>query len=731
MVKPPLAPSIDTLIDEALTAQKGGDLENAIAKYDHALSLDPEHAEALHFLGLCHHQKGDHDKAIPLLVSAVTKRPDIEMFHFNLGLVQSAAGDLASATATFANMFETGVRSPELLNAYAVALKNSGDWEMSEHVFRMLLADHPKSIDGHYNLGNLYLRQGRAGEAQRLFEAAMALAPDHPDITKNYAAAVQRSGETARAQAILEDHLKVSPNDAGALINLGVIYRQIGRLTDATALLRRATEHSPHSAEAHYNLGAIYATQNKIEDAREAFIAATRMDAAQVSAKWASVLTLPQIYGSEDQIAEARADVTEGLQRLTAAPLPNRVSDLAPLLAAAEERTLFSLAYQGLDDKPLMSLWGRFIHSIAARALPELAEPIAGSVGHKLRIGFASAHWREHTIEKLFSRWMTSLRPDQFDVHLISTIGPGDATTKALSNQIGHAHTSARGTVDLATFIRGLKLDVIIYSDIGMDPRSQFLAALRLAPCQLVAFGHPVTTGLPTVDGFLTSDLMETEHGDTHYTEDLVRLPNLGVEYARPAVPEGPFPAHDFLCAQSLFKILPRQDDVFAQILGAAPGASLAFFAHPIPEVTAAFETRLSSALRKRHLDPEKRLVFIPPCERETFLKHLAGAKVVLDTFAWSGGNTSLETLAMGTPVITMPGDLMRSRHSAAMLQRAELDEWIVGTPDEYVERAVSCLFADAQLTASIATLSQNSVRLYHDTSPSEALSAFCLSQRH
>ena len=69
---------------------------------------------------------------------------------------------------------------------------------------------------------------------------------------------------------------------------------------------------------------------------------------------------------------------------------------------------------------------------------------------------------------------------------------------------------------------------VLLYPEVGMDMIVGWLAAQRLAPVQCVAWGHPETTGMPTIDYFLSSDFMEPPDAATHYTESLVRMPHLG-----------------------------------------------------------------------------------------------------------------------------------------------------------------------------------------------------------
>ena len=189
---------------------------------------------------------------------------------------------------------------------------------------------------------------------------------------------------------------------------------------------------------------------------------------------------------------------------------------------------------------------------------------------------------------------------------------------------------------------------------------------------------------------------MEPSNGADHYSEALIQLPNLSCTFSRPQRPSSTVPQHDFLCAQSLFKVAPSQDTAFADILTESPGATLTFISHPIKQVTSAFQERLAATLKNRGVDSDQRLVFLPPCDRDTFLGHLMGARVILDTFEWSGGNTSLEALAMGTPVVTLPGRFMRGRHTMAMLTLINRPDWIARDTDDYVAKSAA-LFSDKQ----------------------------------
>jgi CRISPR-associated protein Csy1 len=191
---------------------------------------------------------------------------------------------------------------------------------------------------------------------------------------------------------------------------------------------------------------------------------------------------------------------------------------------------------------------------------------------------------------------------------------------------------------------------------------------------------------------------MEPADAGAHYTEDLIALPGLGVRYSMPATP-GPLPREKlglptdrriYVCPQSLFKIHPAMDAVMARLLEADPQGVLLFYQGGARAVTERFAARLQRALAARGIAPGGQLKFLPRMNPEAFRRVLAAADVVVDTLHWSGGNTSLDAISAGTPIVTLPGRFMRGRQSAAMLGLMGLGELVAASEDDYVERAVA-----------------------------------------
>jgi len=229
-----------------------------------------------------------------------------------------------------------------------------------------------------------------------------------------------------------------------------------------------------------------------------------------------------------------------------------------------------------------------------------------------------------------------------------------------------------------------------------MGPISAKLAAQRLAPVQCNSWGHPDTSGFPTLDYFLSSDLMEPSQAQQHYCEKLIRLPNLSV-YCEPIEP--PMLASEraafgmrpsacvYWCAQSLFKYLPQYDPVFPRIAQEAGDCQFVFIEYP--GVTDLFRLRLERAFGQCGLRAEDHCLILPRLEPGRFLAATGLSDVFLDSIGWSSCNTTLEALVYDVPIVTLRGDLMRGRHSAAMLDRMGMTITVCESIEEYVAFAV------------------------------------------
>jgi predicted O-linked N-acetylglucosamine transferase (SPINDLY family) len=266
---------------------------------------------------------------------------------------------------------------------------------------------------------------------------------------------------------------------------------------------------------------------------------------------------------------------------------------------------------------------------------------------------------------------------------------------------------------------------VLIFPEIGMDKVTAQLAAQRLAAVQCVSWGHPVTSGFPTIDYFISSDLMEPADAAGHYSEKLVRLPNLSIyleppDVAPPAIDRAKLGLREkavvYWCGQSLPKYLPQFDEVFARIAAEVPDAQFVFIEFGGGSgVTELFRNRLERAFRAAGLNAGDHCVFLPRLAPDLFVAAIGQCDVVLDSIGWSGCNSILESLVHNFPVVTLAGAMMRGRHAAAILEMMDVGETTARTIDEYVAIAGALGRDGAKRNALSAQIAGQKHRIYRD----------------
>jgi len=377
--------------------------------------------------------------------------------------------------------------------------------------------------------------------------------------------------------------------------------------------------------------------------------------------------------------------------------------------------TNFFLAYQGGDDRALQAGYAALVARAVGTIAPQWLAPIARRplAGRRIRVGFASAFFHVGTCGRYFKSWISDLDRDRFEV-VVYHLFPGmDDVASEIARGADRfrefSGSRARPSI-VAPAIRADELDVLVYPELGMDVTSFALAALRLAPRQYAGWGHPVTTGHATIDAFFSCEAMEPDGAEAHYVEPLIRLPGIGTRYERPDVPadasrqrfglpDGPVL---LLCPQSLFKIHPENNALFADILAQNPAAMLVLFAGRHPAITDQFMRRFARTLDRHGIAIRERTRVLPPVGHDDYLRINLVCDAMVDTLHWSGGNTSLDALACGLPVVTLPGPFMRGRQSAGMLSLLGVPELIASDRADYVALA-SRLIAEPAWRRSLA----------------------------
>ena len=505
-----------------------------------------------------------------------------------------------------------------------------------------------------------------------------------------------------------------------------------GRVPAALALAERVVKRHPDSSAAQWLWVKRLTDETPLAALRELqrvpITTVVALDPDAVDA----ALTLPEQYADDAAIEAWRERYTVGVNALAAAVAYASLVDDAR--KALVRHTAFRLAYHGRDDLPLQCARGDMLSALILPLTPSLAARDR-SVTTKLRIGFASKHVRDCTVGQYFKHFFTDVADAQIGVHIYAC-GKRDAFTDEVQShvdQLTHFDDDDNALMAMANAIANDALDVLIYPEIGMEPIIEKLAAMRLAPLQCALWGHPVTTGLPTMEVFFSAAALEPAHAQQHYRERLQLLPGLGTCYPTPPAPsslnraELGLPADGALivCAQSPFKWSPDFTLAAAAILRQSSDAKLVVFDSPVASRSRVFDDYLAHFFTPENIDVKARLIRLPQRSREDFLSVLAACDLALDTFGFSGGNTSLDALSVGLPVVTLPGEFMRGRQTFAMLRELHADvcEALIATDEaDYIQRATG-LVQDAPTRSRLRSVIRNNVhKLFDDPAPVAAL---------
>jgi predicted O-linked N-acetylglucosamine transferase (SPINDLY family) len=322
------------------------------------------------------------------------------------------------------------------------------------------------------------------------------------------------------------------------------------------------------------------------------------------------------------------------------------------------------------------------------------------------RIGFISRFFYDHTIGKLHAGLIQKLSREHFRVVVFRFSSIEDPWARRIDEAADEVVVLPTHLEAAREEIARQRLDLLYYTDIGMETVTYFLAFSRLAGVQCTGWGHPLTTGIPTIDYFISSDLLEPAGAEKHYSERLVRLETLPTYYFRPEL-TGPVRSradfgfrddeHIYLCPQSLFKLHPDFDRLLGAILEADARGRLVLIEGQQPNFAKLLDERFQRSLPAQR----ERIQFLPRQSTDNFLHLLAAADVILDPPQFSGGNTSLEALALGIPIVTLPGAFMRTRVTYGCYRQMDITDCIASDEDDYVRIAVR-LGTDKQYRARL-----------------------------
>lgn len=607
------------------------------------------------------------------------------------GLLHLARNDAAGARLAFMRAFEADQSDATSCMGLAEALRRLGQFSEAEARLRDLVSREPTHSGAWSNLGVVFLTQNRREEAVQALQRAVRLDARNFGAHLNLVNVLCQEGRHAEAEASARAAIDLQPGLPAAYCTLGAILMATDRGPEAEGVYRRALELDPNSADALDGLAQALADKGDTAEAVQRYVELGRRTGA-LEHLLAAAMLQPIIPASLAEIDDARGRATKSLTSALTANLHFKNQYRTP--------STFNLAYQGRDDRPIMEA----LDAVLSAKAPELSYVSARTpnplAGRRVRVGFVSQALHDHTVGRVFRGLLQQLDRSRFEVFVAHL--PGSKRDHVRSEIDGCADLVlelARSVPAQRLELEAAELDLLFFTDIGMGPASYQLARSRLAPVQAVGWGHPDTTGLRTIDYYVSWDLAEPEGAEAHYTERLVRLPRLACYYeplkevSALAREEAGLPGDGALygCLQSLFKLHPDFDAVLAEIVSRDPTAWLVFAQGQNPSWEMKLRRRWAS-----FANLGARAIFLPRRPTAEYLGAVAAMDVLLDPPHFGSGNTFYDAMAAGVPVVTWRGAFARGRIvSAAYSQMRAGNDLVVSDLSDYAARAVAAAHAD------------------------------------
>jgi protein O-GlcNAc transferase len=635
---------IEAAFAEAVRLHQADDISQAEAGYRRVLELNPAHAPALTNLGVIAARRGDLVAATQLYQDALAVNPGQLDAHFNLGNLLRKLGKPVDAAAAYQAVIRIDPTHPRAHLNLGLAVSDTGDWPTAIDCFRRAVALDPTFGDTYNLLGDALYRTSRTAEAVDVFREFVARCPDDARGHHNLGLALAGLGAYEDAVPELELAVKLRPEYPDACNSLGVALEALGRADEAQAHYHRAVSLRENFPDAWNNLGTSFTEQGRIPDAIEAL---TRAQNYRLDPRTGSNLLLAHSYSSK--------------------------SDANDLFHAHAD-------------------WAaRHADHLLPAAPARIADP---SPDRRLKIGYVSADFRQHTVSGFIEKLLTHHDRNRFHISCFANVTRADETTDRL-RRLADAWRPIAALSDsqVAEQIAADEIDILVDLNGHTAGNRLLVFARKPAPIQMTLFGYPSTTGLKAIDYKVSDPVADppSESGE-QYAETVLRLPEVAWVYRPPDAAPRPNAlqglsgrSFTFGCLNNPAKLSDACAAAWAGILKAVAKSRLVLLGGRSASAARVLTDRFTQlGIASDRIEVSYRL---PPAE---YFEAYQPIDLALDPFPYNGGVTTCDALWMGVPVLTVTGTDYRSRQGASILTNLGLPEFVADSAEKLVDLATS-----------------------------------------
>jgi predicted O-linked N-acetylglucosamine transferase (SPINDLY family) len=633
------------LVQRAMQALDSGDLANAVVHARDAVTSTPQNAVPWAILCVVLHRSRNFEQAIEAGRKAVELNPASAEYHNVLGVVLRAAGRHREAEAS-----------------YHAAIKAN-----------------PRFVAAVSNLGNLARDEGRNREAEKCYRAALAISDDTAELWQGLAAVMQRQGKLDEAGTALERAASLKPNQADIVGDLAMLKAALNESPEAIKLLHKAIELDPNLDSAHGNLGAIELRAGRLAAAERATRRAAEL--APQEQRWQSNLGVV----AKDL---GRFDEAEGLFR--------RALEMKPGYATGHGNLLFCLNYH--PDKSAEEIFAEYRRFDAVHARPHQPEAPSytndRSPTRRLRVGYVSPDFREHAARHFLAPLLEHYDRKQIELFCYAEVASPDRTTEQLKTYADHWRSTVGLSDDeVADLMRSDAIDILV--DFGGHTSSSRILAMarKPAPIQIAHhLGHGYTSGLSSIDFFVSDDDMAPVGSEHLFSERIVRLPRIPVAYipppGMPAASELPALKNGYVTFGYFGRTERLNHKVvraWSGILARVPNSKLMLNSKAFAEE--GFCDLMAERFAAHGIGRDRlKMVYTSP--QPVTWSAYGDVDIALDPFPHNAGTTTIEAMWLGVPVVSVEDRPSVGRFGASHLTAVGLRDWLAPNAERYVSLA-------------------------------------------
>jgi predicted O-linked N-acetylglucosamine transferase (SPINDLY family) len=563
--------------------------------------------------------------------------------------------------------------------------------------FQKAAALMPGDADAHYYLGNVLKELGRLEDAAACYRKALKIRPVFAEAQNNLGLALRNLGQVDSAIASFRRAVDIKPGLAEAHYNLGNAMRDTGQFQEAVTSYRRTIEIKPDFAGALSNLGLALRSLGQYSSAETSFRRALEIDPNSAVAH----LQLGNILTDLGRLDDAAASYRHALE-------------ITPDLTDTRSNLMYLLNFtDGISPAYYLDQARQYGVIVAKKADIHFTSWQCAAKPDRLRVGLVSGDLRTHSVGHFLVGVLSHIDPARIELIAYPT-NPHEDELTARIRPIFSAWKPLVGLSDgdAARMIHGDGVHVLLDVS-GFTAHNRLpVFAWKPAPVQVTWLGLPSTTGMKEMDyvlGDLEAIPMEIEH---HFTETVWRMPDSYLCFSAPAYPVevAPLPALStgyvtFGSFNNLTKLNDAVVELWSRILLSVPDSRLYLKSVKLLDADICELTRRRFAAMG--IEPER---LILGGRLSSVAEHLAEynkVDVALDTFPYTGTTTSVESLWMGVPVLTLHGDRFLSLTAKSVAHHAGLPDWVAIDKDDYVAKAVAFTSNLERLAALRAGLRQ------------------------